>query len=306
VDIALPGDELVSGQHAAIRRDGEQFTLEDLGSRNGTMVNGNPAVQMVLREGDKIQLGASTILRFTYQDSLDENFQRQMLDSALRDGLTGAFNKRYFVERLENELRFALRHRSPLSLLLLDLDHFKQVNDAYGHLAGDAVLANFAAIVQETIRVEDVLTRYGGEEFAVIGRGVDPHNARILGGRIRSRCEAARHAVEGHEVGLTVSIGIAGLPDLVIDDADTLIRSADNALYAAKAGGRNRVEVASRASTSISIGNETSRPRRETQPHGGPIDEALIARLTGDTAAVATSKEAPRMTVPPPVEKKRT
>jgi diguanylate cyclase (GGDEF)-like protein len=298
-------DDSVSRRHARIVVAPSGVQVVDLGSRNGTTVNGNPAVQVTLREGDKIQIGASTVLRFTYQDSLDENFQRQMLDSALRDGLTGAFNKRYFVERLENELRFALRHKSPLSLLLLDLDHFKQVNDTYGHLAGDAVLANFAAMVQEAIRVEDVLTRYGGEEFAVIGRGVDPRNARVLAERIRSRCELSRHSLEGHVVSLSVSIGIAGLPDLAIDDADTLIRSADNALYAAKARGRNRVEVASRAATSISLANEASRPRRETMPHGGPIDEALLANLMNDTAAVETAKEGPRMTVPPPVDKKR-
>jgi diguanylate cyclase (GGDEF)-like protein len=299
-------DDSVSRRHARLLLGPAGVQLEDLGSRNGTLVNGNPAIQLALREGDKIQLGANTILRFTYQDSLDENFQRQMLDSALRDSLTGAFNKRYFVERLENELRFAQRHRSPLSLLLLDLDHFKHVNDTYGHLAGDTVLKNFAAVVQETIRVEDVFTRYGGEEFAVIGRGVDPNNARVLAERIRSRWELTRHDVEGHVLQLSVSIGIAGLPDLTISDADTLIRSADNALYAAKSGGRNRVEVATRAATTVTIGHKVKRPQRTTQPHIGTVEPAVLAKLgMGDTAAVPTAPDAPRVTVPPPTTKKR-
>ena len=297
-------DDSVSRRHARISVFGDELHLDDLGSRNGTSLNGQPVAHSVLREGDKIQLGAGTLLRFTRQDAIDEDFQRRMLDSALRDGLTGAFNKRYFVERLENELRFALRHRSPLSLLLLDLDHFKRVNDSFGHLAGDAVLTTFARVVQETIRVEDVLTRYGGEEFAVIGRGVDPGNARVLGERIRARVTQTQFESGAERINVTVSIGIAGLPDLAIRDTEALIRSADNALYAAKAAGRDRVEVASGIASTASLGaNEAprSRKRHVTQPNAMVTDPAERARLglEGPAPVAPSSPRAPRVTIPP-------
>src|SRR5690606_11394820 len=124
--------------------------------RNGTFCNGQRTARHALTDGDKIQLGRSTMLRFTYVDEHDESLQRQMFDSALRDGLTRAFNKRYFTERMRAEFHFAKRHDVPLSLLLLDLDHFKQVNDRHGHVAGDFVLTEFADSVQSRVRNEDV------------------------------------------------------------------------------------------------------------------------------------------------------
>src|SRR5690606_4501307 len=103
---------------------------------------------------------------------LDENFQQQMFDAALRDGLTKAYNKSYFLTQLEIEMAFALRHATPLSLVMFDVDHFKHVNDTYGHLAGDAVLMKLAGLAQASVRAEDVFARYGGEEFAIICRGI--------------------------------------------------------------------------------------------------------------------------------------
>ena len=148
-----------------------------------------------LNDGDKIQLGRTTILRFTYHDRLDESFQKQMFDSALRDGLTGAYNKRYFLDRLESELKFALRHRTPLSLLMLDLDHFKRVNDTHGHPVGDRVLKAFADTIHRSIRNEDVFARYGGEEFAIISRATPLARASVLGERLRRATSAL--AVDG-------------------------------------------------------------------------------------------------------------
>src|SRR5262249_26763577 len=150
----------------------EGLQVEDLKSRNGTFCNGEKLSSRVLNDGDKLQLGRTSILKFTYQDKVDESFQQHMLDSALRDGLTHAYNKRYFVDRLNSEFRFAVRHRTPLALMLLDLDNFKATNDKFGHLAGDRVLVGFADHVQRSIRNEDVFSRYGGEEFAVISRAI--------------------------------------------------------------------------------------------------------------------------------------
>ena len=133
-------DEGISRFHCRIRIDGDGLVVEDMNSRNGTFLNGTRIEQGVLHDGDKIQLGRTTVLKFGFHDQVEESFQRRMFDSALRDGLTRAYNKRYFLDRLNSEMRFALRHRNPLALLLFDLDHFKRVNDAYGHLAGDQVL----------------------------------------------------------------------------------------------------------------------------------------------------------------------
>lgn len=105
--------EGVSRLHARLLRDRSDWVVEDLGSRNGTLVNGEPIHRTRLRDGDKIQVGPSTILKFALQDAIEEQFQRQMYESALRDGLTKVFNKRYFVERLRSEVAYALRHRCP-------------------------------------------------------------------------------------------------------------------------------------------------------------------------------------------------
>src|SRR4029077_77358 len=114
-----------------------QMFLEDMGSTNGSHCNGTRVSRQPLSEGDKILLGSTTILKFSYHDKLDEAFQRQMSESALRDGLTRAYNKRYFSERLESELQYSLRHTAPVSLIFLDIDHFKVINDLHGHQAGD-------------------------------------------------------------------------------------------------------------------------------------------------------------------------
>ena len=154
-------------------RDGDKMILEDLGSTNGTFCNGIRVDRRELVDGDKIMVGSTTILKFTYHDYLDEIFQRQMYESALRDGLTKVFNKKYFTDYLEKEFAFAARHGGPLALIFLDIDHFKKINDTHGHPAGDFVLAELSQMMATLLRTEDVLARFGGEEFAVICRGSD-------------------------------------------------------------------------------------------------------------------------------------
>jgi PleD family two-component response regulator len=155
--------------HARLSVQGVEVYIEDLKSANGTQVNGEKVTSRVpLRDGDKITAGATTILKFTYGDDLEETFQRKLLEAAIRDGLTKAYNKQYFLERLDTEVAFAQRHKTSLSLLMLDVDHFKRINDTFGHPRGDEVLVKLAGVVHETIRKEDVFTRYGGEEFAIL------------------------------------------------------------------------------------------------------------------------------------------
>jgi diguanylate cyclase (GGDEF)-like protein len=237
-------DEGISRRHCQIMVEGGEMIIEDLESRNGTFANGTRVKRHVLRDGDKIQVGSTTILKFTYHDHLDESFQKQMYESALRDGLTKAFNKKYFLDRMESEFRFAKRHKVPLSVILFDIDHFKKVNDDSGHLAGDFVLSMLARKVQDTIRTEDVFARYGGEEFAVICRAIEIQGAAAFAERLRRCIEICDFKYESHTIPVTVSLGVAGLPHVDVEEPGALVSAADEALYAAKHAGRNKVCVA--------------------------------------------------------------
>lgn len=241
-DIAIP-DEAVSRAHARIYVEGATVSIEDLGSRNGTFVNGLGLDGVTdLDDGDRIQLGHGTTVRFAYLDPLDERFQQHLHESAIRDGLTRLYNKRYLRERLVSEVRFAVRHRADLALLLLDLDHFKRTNDTFGHLAGDRVLVATAEVLGRTLRAEDVLARYGGEELAVLLRGIALPGAQQTAERLRAVVEALDvRSDDGRPIPVTVSIGVATLASAGTAMVDELIGAADRSLYAAKRAGRNRV-----------------------------------------------------------------
>ena len=234
-------DDGISRRHCRLLQLGGKIIIEDLGSVNGTLVNGDMVSHVELKDGDKIRLGSYTILKFTYQDKLDEKFQQQMYDAALRDGLTRVYNKKFFLDRLDTEFAYAKRHRSMLSLVMFDVDHFKRINDTYGHLAGDAVLVRLADITQSMIRTEDALARYGGEEFAVICRGIPLLNAGILGERLRAAVEQAAFEFQGQRLPVTISVGVAALPEAPAATPQELISHADSSLYEAKKTGRNRV-----------------------------------------------------------------
>jgi two-component system, cell cycle response regulator len=236
-------DEGVSREHCEIRFESNNLILHDLGSTNGTFCQGARVDRHVLEEGDKILVGSNTVLKFTYHDSLDEVFSRQMYETALRDDLTKTFNKKYFTDRLESEFAFATRTRAPLSLVAFDLDHFKAVNDTYGHLAGDEVLAAVGRIVAALIRAEDVFARVGGEEFAVICRGAHSAQAQTVAERMRNAVKKHAFSSDGKSFPVTISAGTATAPDAKITDAPALIAAADQALYEAKRSGRDRVCV---------------------------------------------------------------
>jgi diguanylate cyclase (GGDEF)-like protein len=235
-------DDGISRQHARVRSEGERAWLEDLASRNGTYVNGTRITATTeLHHGDKIQVGRSTVLRFGLHDALDESFHESLVSSALRDSLTRLYNKRYLMERLDSEIKFALRHDSALALLMVDLDHFKKVNDTEGHLAGDAVLSQLATVLARAVRNEDVVARFGGEEIAIILRatGLDPavHTAE----RLRKLVEQTKIPFQDRQLVATCSIGVAALPSTPARTPEELVEAADKALYRAKHDGRNRV-----------------------------------------------------------------
>ena len=237
-------DEGISREHAVIHLVDGKVTVEDLGSTNGTFCNGVRITTRPLGDGDKIMLGGTTILKFTYHDRLDEQFQQQMYESALRDGLTKVFNRKHFDDLFTKEFAFASRHVAPLALLFIDLDFFKKVNDTFGHPAGDYVLAEVSAVLTSAVRAEDVVARFGGEEFCVLCRGTDTKGARELGERLRSEIEQRRFVYGTKIIPVTISVGVAALPDATITQATGLLAAADKALYEAKRAGRNRVAVA--------------------------------------------------------------
>jgi two-component system, cell cycle response regulator len=232
--------EGVSRQHARLVYAGGVFMVEDLGSANGTLVQGQSVSTHRLVDGDVIQLGPWVSIRYSITDSQEEQMLRQLYDAAVRDSLTGAYNREYLAERLRSEVAFSMRHGSSTALILFDIDHFKRVNDTYGHQAGDAVLVQLVERVQRSLRTEDMLARYGGEEFAVSMRGASVEGAARLAERIRTENHRAVR-FGSHDIPMSVSIGCADLSDCELKTADGLIAVADRRLYGAKSGGRNRV-----------------------------------------------------------------
>jgi two-component system cell cycle response regulator len=238
----LIDDTSVSRTHARIVPKGDlRWVIEDMKSRNGTFVNGYSVRSQKLSDGDQIQLGASVRFRFAITNVEEEGVLRRMYEASVRDGLTGAFNRKHFNERMETEISYAVRHGTELALVMFDIDHFKRINDEYGHLAGDKVLTKLTAVIHHTVRAEDIFARYGGEEFAVIARGIHLQGTLALGERIRGIAERVVVPFEGLSLNITVSVGVAVLSGLESKSARALISAADAALYRAKQGGRNRV-----------------------------------------------------------------
>jgi len=238
-------DDGISRRHCRIVCGADAYELEDLGSTNGSYVDYERVqARAALHDGARIQVG-NTVLRFALQDRLEQETSRRMYEMAVRDGLTAAYNRRYFDERMESEFAFALRHGSALCVLLIDIDHFKRVNDTHGHHGGDEVLRRVSAVLRNGVRAEDVVARYGGEEFAVIARGIDVTGSRMFAERVRSMVERTHIEWEGALIGVTASVGAAhNHSGAALNKPERLVLAADNALYAAKDGGRNRVELA--------------------------------------------------------------
>jgi two-component system cell cycle response regulator len=238
-------DPSISRRHARIARraDGRYF-VEDLASTNGTFVSGHRVNgRMEVPSGERVQVGPNLVFRFAITDDAEEELQRRLYESSTRDALTRAFNRKYFSERLVAEIAHARRHKGELSLLMLDLDAFKAINDTYGHLAGDMVLRVVSAQLQRLIRVEDVLARFGGEEFVVLIRSTPHLHAIKLAERVRATVEKLTIATQpGVNLVVTTSIGLASLSELAPEASGTeLVALADARLYRAKSAGRNRV-----------------------------------------------------------------
>jgi diguanylate cyclase (GGDEF)-like protein len=242
-------DASVSGVHAKVVCIALDHVFADAGSTNGSYVNDTKVSSSVkLKDGDRIQLGSATFLRFSLVSEDEEKALRKMYDAALRDGLTGVFNRKHLEERIDAEIAYAQRHQTELSLVIFDVDHFKKVNDTYGHLAGDAVLKRVAQILAGGLRTEDVLGRYGGEEFVIVLRGISVNGAKLLADRLRDSLERTSLQLGAATLAVTASAGVSSLACTNAQpggrgrsDKTALLEIADARLYKAKQAGRNRV-----------------------------------------------------------------
>jgi diguanylate cyclase (GGDEF)-like protein len=241
-------DEEVSRLHARIlmeeRGHGPTLTLEDLGSTNGTTLNGlklsGPAL---LKPGDRISVGHH-VLKLVAMDPMERAFHQTLLDQSTRDPLTGLANRAAALAELQARFDLSRRHDRPLCVVMVDLDHFKNINDTFGHGAGDAVLQGFGERVRANLRTSDFAGRIGGEEFLMILSETEMDGAEMYAQRLRSAAELVYPLPDG-PVQATCSLGVAQRlrGDL---EPGTLLSRADLALYEAKAGGRNRVALARR------------------------------------------------------------
>ena len=242
-DIAL-SDGKVSKAHCEISviRSGrgiEQISLLDLDSTNGTYVNGEAVVQTTLKAGDKIQAG-STILQLSYSDEIEKEYHAKLFDFAARDALTGLYNKRFIVNELENYCRIARRSNRAFSVILLDIDDFKRINDGHGHLAGDEYLKRLSALIRDTLRDQDIAGRIGGEEFLVVLPETAVEGALQLAVRIRRAVEDFAMDLQGQAVRTTISAGVCQY-ERGMRDVKELLDLADRAMYEAKKAEKNKV-----------------------------------------------------------------
>jgi diguanylate cyclase (GGDEF)-like protein len=198
------------------------------------------------------------------QDAVEWEASKRLYEAAVRDSSTGAFNRRYFEQRLISDFSFASRHGTALCVLLIDIDHFKRINDRWGHPAGDMVLQHVAAELLLGMRADDLLARYGGEEFAVLARGLDVDGALLLAERLRAALERMSLPWKRERIAVTASIGVAHNDGAKHSDAHQLVAAADSALYAAKACGRNCVRPTPSPSIRVSCVEQTRQPDTES------------------------------------------
>ena len=247
-------DAQASRLHARIRTErddgtGEvRYRLMDLGSTNGTLLNGKPIDEAFLEDGDKFVIG-DQLIRFEMLDEIDREFQQQIHRLLVHDDLTGLLTSKSFFSELRREAARAEAENKPFCVLMMDIDHFKEVNDTYGHLAGSETLEEVGVVIKGSLRAGDVGARFGGEEFAAFLLDADYAQGMVAAERVRT-------AIENHEFPavrrgspdasgprthrMTISIGVASFPNDASDPIQ-LVEKADSALYRAKRSGRNRV-----------------------------------------------------------------
>ncbi|MGB3563627.1 MAG: GGDEF domain-containing protein [Thermoanaerobaculia bacterium] len=247
VDIRLPDDQ-ASREHARLDRTvdvqgpGPTYVLTDLESTNRTFVNSKPVDRVVLQTGDKIQIGDS-VLKYVVLDQIEATFHAEIRNRITYDQLTGLLTKESLYLAFQMELERCLRYGLPISVLMMDLDFFKSVNDGHGHLMGSHVLAEVGRLIRETIRETDVSGRYGGEEFISYLTETAAAGAQLAAERIRTTIGTYPFTLDEVTIEVKISIGIATAPEHGTE-LRALVKAADEALYRAKETGRNKVCLA--------------------------------------------------------------
>ena len=239
-DISMPEVQSLSRNHAILNHLGAVVEVEDLHSTNGTYVNDRRVnAPQSLRSGDRFQIGAAHF-KFLHEKDPEHAYHEAIYHLVMTDGLTQALNKRKLDEELVREFARARRHQRPLSLILFDIDHFKQVNDTFGHLCGDYVLQQIARMTSERLRPEQVFARAGGEEFVILSPEMEVGGTSELAAKLRHLFEEETFTYAEVEVKITCSFGVAILQDDMHRPED-LYEAADRAMYMSKGAGRNRV-----------------------------------------------------------------
>lgn len=252
VDIQIDEDS-ISRNHAVINNLGSEIVVRDLESTNGTYVNDRPVGEHRLMDGDQVKIGR-TIFKFLSGSNIEAAYHDEIYRLTTTDGLTQVYNKRYFLKESERELSRCIRYQRELSLVMIDIDHFKPVNDTYGHLAGDHILKQVAQRIVRSIRRDDIFARYGGEEFILLLPEIEKNRAVQLAEKIRTLISDEPFTFDNVDIPITLSMGVTDLREYLtrfatpqeIDmsaevNAFAFIKIADERLYKAKETGRNRV-----------------------------------------------------------------
>jgi len=238
-DVVVSSDA-VSRHHAQLERRGTEFMVSDLQSTNGTFINNERQrpFNARLNRGDQIRVG-DTVFKFLSGSDIEAQYHAVIGHMAVTDGLSNLANRKHIDSLLSEEIQRAHRHGRALSVLMLDIDHFKTINDVHGHLAGDRVIAGMAILLRQRLRAGDKLGRYGGEEFCAILPETDLSNAVTIAETLRTMVATHPFPIEAQRLTITVSIGAAELkPKMQCTD---IYAAADEMLYRAKGEGRNRV-----------------------------------------------------------------
>ncbi|MEM9586985.1 MAG: GGDEF domain-containing protein [Planctomycetota bacterium] len=241
VDVPL-ADSSVSRRHAKITRSAAEYVISDLGSTNGTLVNEQETQEHLLKSGDTIRIG-SFLFKFLSAGSVESQYHETVYSALTRDALTGTLNKRYLLESLTREIARTHRQGGSVALVMLDIDHFKSINDTHGHLVGDEVLREFGSRIQTVCRADDMLARYGGEEFCLLLSDTQRDEALVLAERCRQVICLEPFDTAAGKVEVTASFGVAIAEATNKGSQTDLLAAADQKLYEAKEGGRNRVCV---------------------------------------------------------------
>ena len=276
-------DDFLSRTHAILELTDHGYQLTDCNSCNGTFVNDRRITTQVLKAGDQIRVG-NHIFKFLSSDHVETHYHEAVYEMMTVDAMTGVYNRRYFEDAFRREVLRSQRHGRPLSLLIFDIDKFKQINDNYGQPAGDAVLREMSKQLKEIGDEAIMVARYGGEEFGVIFEGDTTSAAKVME-KLRIAVAGKSIDAEGHNINISISSGVARI--LKDERIGKLVRRSDEALYSAKMGGRNRVfihngmlcELFGKPSPALNIAESDDALLAETPPTSNELEHRVLSRL---------------------------